>query len=533
VVQCLIPREAIVKTFYERFCRPVLKQLEDPGATQETCLKKILKRCENTVFGRQYGFSDITSIEEFQRKVPLTTYESLQPYIARCSQGEQNVLFPDKIVKFLVTSGTTGDPKYHPFGECRVEEFILDSLMASVFYLVHTGNYDIMDGAVLALTASPQLGQKIGEYDVAFFSGGITGVPIPERLQKLRNLRLGMSSSRVPPQEVALCSDWAEKFYLTARHAVAADVRSIIGETSKIVSQLRKIKSDYYNRLLADPALNEKIKEKLRKVSQNGSIDLQELWPNFRLVFAGGISLTPYRRQIQDLLGNVDIWEQYGASEASLGLKIFPDKGIIPMIHRTFFEFIPDNEENTTPVPISDVKRNTPYRIIVTNNGGFYRYDLGDLVVFTDLDPPVIGEISRKKALVSLVGERTSEELILRVLERACEQFKISFVDFALLPEVTDKIIRYHLFVEFTQLPDDLEEFTSVVDTRLSIASFIYSIKRKQKVMSSLVIVPVQPGGFDITLLKLGKTPEQGKLPRLLTPELSRLIPLLNPSSQL
>ncbi len=523
----LIPREAIVKTFYERFCRPVLKQLEDPAATQEACLKKILKRCGNTVFGRQYGFSDITSTEEFQRKVPLATYESMQPYIVRCSRGEQNVLFPDKIVKFFVTSGTTGNPKYHPFGEFRAEEFILDSLMASIFYLVHTGNYDIMDGAVLTLTASPKLGQKIGEYDVAFFSGGITGLPLPERLQKLSILRFGMSARRVPPQEVALCNDWAEKFYLTARHAVAADVRSIIGETSKIVSQLRKISSDYYTRLLADPALDEKTKEKIRKASQNDSINLQELWSNFRLVLAGGVSLTPYRRQIQDFLGDVDIWEQYGASEASLGLQIFPDKGIIPMIHRTFFEFIPDDEEDTTPVTIGDVKRNTPYRIIVTNNGGFYRYDLGDLVLFTDLDPPVIGEISRKKALVSLVGERTSEELILRVLERSCEQFNTNFIDFALLPEVTEKIIRYHLFVEFTQLPDDLEEFTNVVDTRLSTASFIYSIKRKQKVMSSLVVVPVQPGGFDTLLLKLGKTLEQGKLPRLLTPELSRLVPTL------
>jgi hypothetical protein len=439
-------------------------------------------------------------------------------------KGEQNVLFPDKILMFVVTSGTSGDAKYFPLGERRVEELVMDGFICSTYYLVHSGNYHVMEGVSLALVTAPKLGQKVGPYDVAFFSGAMTNVPTPPSLQSLRR---GDRTQRVPPREVDAISDWAEKFYVTARYAVAEDIRMCTGETSKIVSQMRKIHLNYYDRLLADPELDEKTKAKLRRVSTDGVVDLQELWPDFQVITSSGVSLTPYKRQIHNLFGDIDIWEMYGATEVSMGTMVYLDKGIIPMMDRTFFEFIPDEEEDAIPIPLSDVKTGVSYRTIITNNGGFYRYDLGDLVTFTELDPPVFGEISRKKALVSVVGERTSEELLLRALDRVCEEYGTAYTDFALLPEITEETIRYHLYVEFTQLPADLDEFASEVDRRLGMASFVYSIKRKQKVFSQLVVIPVQPGGFEKLLLKLGKDPGIHKVPRLLTPELERLVPKL------
>ena len=242
------------------------------------------------------------------------------------------------------------------------------------------------------------------------------------------------------------------------------------------------------------------------------------------------MSVTHHRRIIYDLLGDIDIWEQYGANEGSVGVQIFPDKGIIPLVHRTFFEFIPDDEEDAQPVPLSDVKRGKPYRLLLTNNGGFYRYDLGDLVTFSELDPPAFGEISRRTALVNITGERMSEELFLRALDKACERFGTSFVDFALLPEVTAQYTRHHLFIEFTRPPIDLDEFIGVVDELLHKATIYYEYQRKVGVLSPPVITLVEPGGFETVLLKLGKDPAQSKVPRLLTPEFSRLFPLFKAS---
>ncbi len=521
----------MVKTFYEKFCRPTLKRLEDPMAAQEACLRKILKRCKGTLFGKQHGFGDIRSIEEFQNKVPILTYESMQPYISKIANGEQNILYPDETLVFMLSAGTTGTPKYFPFGAKRYEELVLDGLIGSVFFIVHTGHYDVMDGAILSMRAPPRLGQKFGIYDVSFFSGAITNVPPPHRLKALQRFQTGSSLRSVPPREVDLVRDYDTKYYLTARYSVAADVRAASGVTSKLVFQLIKTSTEYLDRFLADPELDAKTKTKLRKACSDGVIDLKSVWPNFRVVLSGGTSATPYQRMIHDLLGDCCIWETFGATEVSVGYQIFPDQGIVLSVDRCFFEFIPDDEEDSAAVPLSDVKTNTPYRIIVTSNGGFYRYDLGDLVTFVDLEPPVFGEISRKKALVNLGGERLSEEVFLRVIERSCEQFGIDFVEFALLPEFKGKTACYHLYIEFMPNLSDLEGFTGDLDRRLRTASFFYDLKRKQGVFTPPVIIPVRLGGFDFVLQKLGKDSASGKMPRLLTPELSRMIPTLPQSS--
>ncbi len=514
---------AIVKAIYDRFCRPMLKQLEDPVGSQEKCLRRVLNRAKGTVYGKQHDFSSIRSIEEFQRTVPINTYESLQPYIARTMQGEMNVLFPDKILCFLVTSGTTGDSKLFPFGEQRVEDTIVNVLRSAAFYVVHHDRWDTLEGYRLVFPAPSSLGQKIGEYEVAFMSGALAVAPLPPRLQMFQT----SERRRIPPLEVDNILDWDKKFYLTARHAVAADVRSATGITSNIVSLLRKISTDYLDRLLADPDVDSATKTRLREASSDGVIDLRKIWPDFRVLLHGGVSITPFRRAIHDLVGEIDLWEGYAATEGWLATQIYLDKGMMPYVGTMFFEFIPEDDEAATPIPLSDVTAGKPYRVLVTNSGGFYRYDIGDVIEFTGTDPLTLRVIGRKASIVSLAGERMSEELILRVLERVCRQHGIGFVDFALLPEVSAEVIRYHLFIEFTQLPDDLEEFTSQVDARLGQVNIMYGAQRQANVIHLPIIIPVQPGGFEALLKRQEKILGQTKVPRLLTLELSRLIPRL------
>ncbi len=55
-------------------------------------LMQLLEDNKDTVYGRQYGFKDIHSIEEYQRQVPVVTYDDLAPYIERMTKGEKNIL---------------------------------------------------------------------------------------------------------------------------------------------------------------------------------------------------------------------------------------------------------------------------------------------------------------------------------------------------------------------------------------------------------------------------------------------------------
>jgi hypothetical protein len=518
-------RAAIYKAIYDRFCQPLLKQLEDPAGSQEECLRQILDRAKGTLFGKDHGLGDIESVEEYQQRVPITTYSSLQPYIARTMKGEENILFPDKIACFLITSGTTGDPKLYPFGEQGSEEILVDAVRTGTFYIVHNDRYDLLDGPRLRFPAPSVVGQKVGKYQVAFISGALSVAPIPTQLSLLAQAERRV----IPPDEVLNELDWSKRFYLTARYAVAADVRAVTGVSSNVVSLLRKISTGFLDQLLADPAVDDVTKTKLRRSAQDGILDLRKLWPNFRVVFHSGVSITPYRRVFHDLLGDADLWEAYGATEGWFGTQIYMDKDIFPYVDRVFYEFVPDDKKDSEPVLLSEVKVGTQYRVIVTTRGGLYRYDMGDLVEFTATGPPAFRVIGRKNSLVSLAGERMAEELFLRTLERACAQRGTGFVDFALLPEVSAETIRYHLFVEFTQVPQDLEEFTSFVDERLGLANIMYGAQRQANVLARPVIIPVQPDGFEVLLQRQKKVLGQTKVPRLLTPEMARLLPRLEP----
>ena len=50
---------------------------------QENKLKEILENNKNSLYGKKYNFNEIKTIEDFQREVPLTTYEDYLAYIEK------------------------------------------------------------------------------------------------------------------------------------------------------------------------------------------------------------------------------------------------------------------------------------------------------------------------------------------------------------------------------------------------------------------------------------------------------------------
>jgi len=80
-----------------------------PFDAQREVIFNLVKRAKRTEFGEKYDFKSIDSIEQFQERVPVHTYEDYKPYIDRLLKGEQNVLWPSEIKWFAKSSGTTND----------------------------------------------------------------------------------------------------------------------------------------------------------------------------------------------------------------------------------------------------------------------------------------------------------------------------------------------------------------------------------------------------------------------------------------
>src|ERR1051326_5836121 len=80
-----------------------------PGDVQQEWFRKLISGAEDTEWGKKYNYNSITSIHDFQQRVPLQDYDSLKPYIARMRKGEKNILWPGETTWFAKSSGTTSD----------------------------------------------------------------------------------------------------------------------------------------------------------------------------------------------------------------------------------------------------------------------------------------------------------------------------------------------------------------------------------------------------------------------------------------
>ena len=94
-----------------------------PAVAQEKKLLDIIRRNQQTEYGREHQFARIRSVEDFQAAVPINSYETLTPYIERTLHGIPNVLTDDKPIMFATTSGTTGRAKYIPVTPSYLHEY--------------------------------------------------------------------------------------------------------------------------------------------------------------------------------------------------------------------------------------------------------------------------------------------------------------------------------------------------------------------------------------------------------------------------
>lgn len=73
--------------------------------------------------GKKYDFQSINSLHQFKERLPIQTYEDIEPYVDRLRKGEQNILWPSEIKWFAKSSGTTNSKsKFIPVSKEAMED---------------------------------------------------------------------------------------------------------------------------------------------------------------------------------------------------------------------------------------------------------------------------------------------------------------------------------------------------------------------------------------------------------------------------
>jgi hypothetical protein len=479
--------KSIAATLFAKYTHyQTQKWAQNPVITQQKVLQNLIQEAQNTAFGKDHDFENITTAEEFAQKVPVRDYEALRPYVDRVVQGEANVLWKGKPLYFAKTSGTTSGAKYIPLTADSMPFHIQAARNAILSYIHETGKADFVDGKMIFLQGSPVLEDKNG-IQLGRLSG-IVAHYVPKYLQK----------NRMPSWETNCIEDWETK--------VNAVVKETISEDMAVISGIPSWVQMYF----------EKLKEKSGK-------SVGDLFQNFNLFIYGGVNFEPYRAKFENLIGRkVDSIELFPASEGFFAYQDSQkEKGMLLLLNAgIFYEFIKAEEfftENPRRYTIGEVETGVNYVLIISTNAGLWGYNIGDTVQFTTTQPYRVVVSGRIKHYISAFGEHVIGKEVETALQNAMKNTKVSVNEFTVAPQISpSEGLPYHEWcIEFENEPENIEDFALAIDQEMRKQNVYYDDLIVGKVLRTLLITKVKKNGFQEYMKSIGKLGGQNKLPRL------------------
>lgn len=464
-----------------------------PHEVQQEWFKTLLYRAQDTEWGKSYDYKSIKTIEQYRQRVPVSNYGDLKPYIDRTRAGEQNILWPSDIKWYAKSSGTTASKsKFIPVSKHAIEEchFKGGKDLLSLYVNSHPETL-IFDGKSIGLGGSNRINEINNE---AYYEGDLSAILI-------QNLPFWVEMQRTPNLEVTLMSEWEEKIQKMAQITMHHDVTKMAGVPSWSMVLIKKV------------------------LEISGEDNIKKIWPNFEVFFWGGVNFEPYRKQFNRLFGDepVNYWQTYNASEGFFGIQDRKDADdmLLMLDYGVFYEFIPFdqvNTENPKIIGLDEVQLHVNYALIITTNAGLWRYEIGDTIVFTSLQPYRIKVSGRTQNFINSVGEEVIVDNADKAIAVACQKCKASVNEYTAGPVygLSDNKACHEWIIEFEEAPVDLDFFIDSLDNALKSLNSDYEAKRYKNMILNEPIVHIAAQGVFYKWLKMkGKLGGQHKVPRL------------------
>jgi hypothetical protein len=474
--------------FHARLRKSTLES-QSPAPTQERVLKGLLATARATRFGRDHEFDRIRGVEDFQKAVPLRTYEALwNDYLRARYPVFEDLTWPGRIPFLALTSGTTqGATKYIPVSRQMVasnrkaaQTMIASHLGARPRSRLFLGRLFFLGGTANLEEPAPGVRQ-----------GDLSGIAAIELSSWLRPYTF-------PPLELALESNWDRKLALLADGSFRQPITLVSGVPSWLLMLFQRV------------------------LELAGKSVLSEVWPQLELVVHGGVKFDPYRRAFEEILGCPDIrlQETYPCSEGFIAFGD-PSSGLLRLLvdHGLFYEFVPVAEldaANPTRHWLGNAQRGVNYAIVVSTCAGMWGHIIGDTVRFESLDPPLISFTGRTKYSLSAFGEHLISEEVEAAMAEASAATSASVREWHVGP-VFEGALGYHQYVvEFLDPPREADRFRLTVDCELTRRNADYQAHRAEGVGLPLpALVVARPGGFESWMRSRGKLGGQNKVPRM------------------
>jgi hypothetical protein len=465
--------------------------LKYPNEVQEELLLTLIRTAETTFIGKKYDFDSIKSYQTFTERIPIATYEDLEPLIERNRKGEQNLFWNTPIKWFAKSSGTTNaKSKFIPVSSEALENCHYKATKDLLcLYLNNNEDSQLFTGKSLRLGGSKEL----YEHNNTFF-GDLSAILI-------ENMPMWAEFSSTPSNRVSLMSDWETKLSAIVNETRYENVTSFAGVPSWMMVLLNKI------------------------LQETGKESLKEVWPNVEVYFHGGVSFDPYREQYQKMIQKNDFqyYEIYNASEGFFAIQDLNNTNdlLLMLDYGIFYEFIPMEVFGSSAqktIRLSEVEIDKNYAIVITTNSGLWRYQIGDTVRFTSLNPYRIRVTGRTKHHINVFGEELIIENSDNAIAKACKVTQTEVIDYTVAPIFMNGKEKgaHEWMIEFRKNPDDIHLFKKVLDETLQTLNSDYEAKRHNNMTLNAPVINVARNNLFYDWLKdHDKLGGQHKIPRL------------------
>lgn len=487
---------------------------ENAPAINKQLMLSMLAKNADTEYGKRYHFDEITTIEEYQKKVPFSIYDDYAPYIERMIAGETDLLTKDNIVHYALTSGSVDNPKKIPVSEQTVKLYREYATQFSFAIIARALGKKWKRGRGLNL-----MEVKFETLPNGLFAGSISG----RGVYSIKDLLFLMFTS---PKEIVFPREIMDTKYAHLRFALMdRNLSYIVSAFMTGISDLMKymetnwemivediekgtidpdikIPDDVKAQLLTQIKPNPKRAAELRKEFEKGFERpiIPRIWPELAFVHAigsGGFSV--YTDKMRHYLGEIPIYFSiYAASESIMAIcNEMESQEFVLIPDSAFYEFIPvDQEEGEETLTMEQLETGKDYEIVLTNTSGFYRYRIKDVVrvVGWYKNCPKIQFVYRLNQMVSIAGEKTTEECISWAVKEFAKATACELVDYSVYADVAVSPGRYVIFIELEKpLPRErYDDYRQIMEEKLGTANPSIGSKVKSGVLSPSEISFVQ-----------------------------------------
>jgi hypothetical protein len=496
---------------------------EHPMAAQEKLLRALLRENADTAFGRRFRFDAVDSFSGFQRQIPITEYDDIQPYVEASRRGEPAQLTRARPVFYGMTSGTTGPAKYIPVTEAsrHAKSRLMRLWLAG---LVHD-HPDVFDGSVLQ-PASPEVEEHAPD-----------GTPCgAEAGHAYRNMPKVMRSVYPVPYEVCEIPNYAARYYAMLRVAVMHPVTVIGTPNPSTILLLARDLGTHSERLVRDvrdgtldasmplPAeIRRALERDMRPDAERaafleraaaaggGRLLPRHVWPGMvALACWKGGTVRPYLDQLapyfRDGLPLRDLGWLSSECRGTVPLSDDGDSGPLA-IATNVYEFFPAEAGGkpaaTDLLTVDQIAPGGRYLVYVTTAGGLCRYAMHDILEVTGFHrrTPSVRFLQKEKGIVNFTGEKLTETQVLAAVDETFDAAhrERSFIAAIGRPPGVGREPSYLFLVEYETPPgdDDGARTARALDHALARHNIEYASKRKSGRLAPAVLRVLEPGQFD------------------------------------